>query len=362
MVEMGIIGFGGPHSEVRRNSVVDVNEQKILQLARQGNLQAVAVILNRHLIAEGVHIKVKANHRCLQVLLKAPEGANQTSVLQIIERQMADLRTNAFDLVKVYTPKPGTQTANLLHSFELSSLATTSNAPSQPAPPSRAPVHAQDNVQKDRASVASFLAQVNSLEELKALQNHPFFTGQCPQCGVAYQHEGQLPVYWDCSSCGWKDDLSSIMPQVVGQKPRSTVAEMKRLGNYLMEAGLLTESQINVALADQEITGMRLGEALARRGWVKEETIEYLMKKVILPERQQSPEIDLEVSRNLVKALLTQEPAAAPQAEASPVNAPEQRDRPNPLNAMPNERATLVLPDLDISEHLEDYLAPEGKP
>lgn len=345
---------------MRHNSVVDVNEQKILQLARQGNLQAVAVILNRHLIAEGVHIKVKANNRCLQVLLKAPEGANQTSVLQILERQMGELHTNAFDLVKVYTPKPGTQTANLLHSFELHSTPVAPSSPPPPSPPqysSGAPA----NRPEDRASVASFLAQVNSLEELKALESHPFFTGQCPQCGTAYQNEGQLPVYWDCRSCGWKDDLSNIMPHTTGQQPRNTAAEMKRLGNYLMEAGLLTESQINVALADQEITGMRLGEALARRGWVKEETIEYLMRKVILPERQQTPDADLEVSRNLVKALLkqqsgTQAPVSA-QAVQPPANTP--RDRTYPLPNIPNERATLVLPDLDISEHLEDYLAQE---
>jgi hypothetical protein len=137
---------------------------------------------------------------------------------------------------------------------------------------------------------------------------------------------------------------------------------MKRLGNYLMEAGLLTESQINVALADQEITGMRLGEALVRRGWVKEETIEYLMKKVILPERQHTTEGDLGVSRNLVQALLKQIPNSAPTSQVPPSPSNGQRqpspadNQSRPLSAVPNERATLVLPDLDISEHLEDYL------
>jgi len=67
----------------------------------------------------------------------------------------------------------------------------------------------------------------------------------------------------------------------------STVStRIKRLGSYLVEAGLLTQTQITVALADQEATGMRFGDILIARGWLNEQTIEYLMKKIILPERE----------------------------------------------------------------------------
>lgn len=62
-------------------------------------------------------------------------------------------------------------------------------------------------------------------------------------------------------------------------------AEAKPLSSYLIEAGLLTQQQIDDALAAQEVTEMRLREILVQRGWVKEQTIEYLMQKVILPER-----------------------------------------------------------------------------
>lgn len=60
----------------------------------------------------------------------------------------------------------------------------------------------------------------------------------------------------------------------------------KRLGGYLVEAGLLTPAQVDVVLNDQKMTGMRFGEILAARGWVKQQTIEYLMQKVILPEQE----------------------------------------------------------------------------
>ena len=59
----------------------------------------------------------------------------------------------------------------------------------------------------------------------------------------------------------------------------------KRIGSYLIDAGLLTESQVDVALADQETTGMKLGEIVVMRGWVNEKTMKYIIKKVIDTER-----------------------------------------------------------------------------
>ncbi len=66
----------------------------------------------------------------------------------------------------------------------------------------------------------------------------------------------------------------------------SALPHQKRIGGYLIDAGLLTPAQVDVALNDQKMTGMRFGEILATRGWVKQQTIEYLMTKVIMPERQ----------------------------------------------------------------------------
>ncbi|HAA29256.1 MAG TPA: hypothetical protein DCE56_18085 [Cyanobacteria bacterium UBA8553] len=59
----------------------------------------------------------------------------------------------------------------------------------------------------------------------------------------------------------------------------------KRLGHYLVEAGLLTQVQIEAALSEQKESGIRLGEMIAKKGWLKEQTIEGLIKEVILCER-----------------------------------------------------------------------------
>jgi hypothetical protein len=66
----------------------------------------------------------------------------------------------------------------------------------------------------------------------------------------------------------------------------STLSTAKKIGSYLVDAGLLTLDQINVALNDQQATGMRFGEIIVARGWLKEQTIEWIMLKVVEPERQ----------------------------------------------------------------------------
>jgi hypothetical protein len=65
-----------------------------------------------------------------------------------------------------------------------------------------------------------------------------------------------------------------------------TLSSPKKLGSYLMEAGLLTADQIKVVLNDQQATGMRFGEIVVARGWLKEQTVEWVVAKVIEPDRR----------------------------------------------------------------------------
>ncbi|MBE9030661.1 hypothetical protein IQ266_13055 [filamentous cyanobacterium LEGE 11480] len=63
--------------------------------------------------------------------------------------------------------------------------------------------------------------------------------------------------------------------------------EIKRLGSYLVDAGLVSPAQIDVALNDQEfMDSMRIGDILVTRGWIKQQTLDYLVDKIIEPEQQ----------------------------------------------------------------------------
>jgi hypothetical protein len=66
----------------------------------------------------------------------------------------------------------------------------------------------------------------------------------------------------------------------------------KRLGSYLIDAGLLSPYQVDVALNDQASTGLRFGEIIVERGWVKQQTIDYLHRKIIELEREIGQPLD----------------------------------------------------------------------
>lgn len=336
---------------------MDVDQTKILKLAQQGNQQAIAVVLNRHLMPKGAHIKVKHKDDCLQILLHTPQKAQQSTLIQMLRDQLLMLHPAGFSAVKIYNPHPGKKTASLIHEFGLNPTASTRNAAPTPNPPQAVSAPRQAAPTPQRSSVAEVLLHMSSLEDLKVLKDHPFFTGKCPRCGSPYIQQDPPPVYWDCQECGWEDNLSQLVPQANSDNTnQKNFADSKKLGNYLMEAGLLTSAQIEVALADQQITGMRLGEVLVRRGWVKEETIEYLMQKVILPERTSSQDQStsyMELSRKLLKTLMSQ--AGPTSSDASEPEIPPAPTPDKPKAPIASERATLVLPDADVSDYLDDF-------
>lgn len=59
----------------------------------------------------------------------------------------------------------------------------------------------------------------------------------------------------------------------------------KRIGSYLVDAGLLSLAQVEVVLSDQDSTEMRFGEILVSRGWLNFQTVEFLFHNVILPQQ-----------------------------------------------------------------------------
>jgi hypothetical protein len=60
------------------------------------------------------------------------------------------------------------------------------------------------------------------------------------------------------------------------------VSPQQRLGEILRQAGLISAAQVAVATHDQSLhTDMRLGEILALRGWLKQETADFFAEQWI---------------------------------------------------------------------------------
>ena len=54
-----------------------------------------------------------------------------------------------------------------------------------------------------------------------------------------------------------------------------TLVKRKRIGEILLAADLVSPAQIDVALQDQQYNSLHLGEILALRGWIKQETADF---------------------------------------------------------------------------------------
>ncbi|HEY9825833.1 MAG TPA: hypothetical protein V6D19_10320 [Stenomitos sp.] len=90
----------------------------------------------------------------------------------------------------------------------------------------------------------------------------------------------------------------------------------KPLGAYLVEAGLLSEAQVGVILADQGTTSLPFGEIVVTRGWIKAQTIEYLMQKIVLPERDAQKSQSYRKRADLEQALTRQRPQVSSSDDA----------------------------------------------
>ena len=63
------------------------------------------------------------------------------------------------------------------------------------------------------------------------------------------------------------------------KKKQAIALSRKPLGETLMEAGLISASQIEIALREQKIQGMRIGEIFALHNWVEQVTADFFVEK-----------------------------------------------------------------------------------
>jgi hypothetical protein len=174
----------------------------------------------------------------------------------------------------------------------------------------------------------------------------------------------------------WKDNMREISDRYPTQHSAQRIASLstpKRIGGYLVEAGLLTHDQINVALTDQQATGMRFGEIIVARGWLKEQTVEWIVTKVIEPERQSgspsgSPSANLMQAAEVARPQPTKQPAVLKQAVANQGQA-KQSTHSTPHFAesvtVPSEseraaQKTFVRREVPIAKPLPSVGSPDG--
>ena len=76
------------------------------------------------------------------------------------------------------------------------------------------------------------------------------------------------------------------------QKNENLISTNKKpLGEILIESGLITASQIEVALQQQDEKGLRIGEILASHNWIKQKTADFFATQwdELIQEKQKKP-------------------------------------------------------------------------
>ena len=80
--------------------------------------------------------------------------------------------------------------------------------------------------------------------------------------------------------------LKESAQEQTGSVSTRSIRRSAHLGRFLIDAELITEHQLERALSEQKNNTLPIGQILSGNGFVRQQTIEYLMNKVIIPERE----------------------------------------------------------------------------
>jgi protease PrsW len=94
----------------------------LVKLAQQGDLGAIAQVLNRHLKPRGITAKLLLRDQCLKILLSSSRPLSQPAFVQFIQKQVASLRIPSIKLVRVYSQQIGEATPTWSQEFILPAI------------------------------------------------------------------------------------------------------------------------------------------------------------------------------------------------------------------------------------------------
>ncbi|MEH2338846.1 hypothetical protein [Nostoc sp.] len=84
-----------------------MTQPNILKLAKQGDTQAIASLMNRHLHPKGITAKVAFKDACLEVILESAQVPNQQILVAFIRKGLTALGAASIERVKVNGQQTG---------------------------------------------------------------------------------------------------------------------------------------------------------------------------------------------------------------------------------------------------------------
>ncbi|MBD2431031.1 MULTISPECIES: type IV pilin-like G/H family protein [Fischerella] len=100
-----------------------MTQQNFLELAKQGDAQAIAFLINKQLKPKGITAKVALKDNCLQVMLESPQLQNEKALVDLIRKGITNLGTKSIERVKVYGRQTGEDFPTWSQDFSIGNLA-----------------------------------------------------------------------------------------------------------------------------------------------------------------------------------------------------------------------------------------------
>ena len=96
-----------------------MTQPNLLELAKQGDVNAIATLMNRKLQPKGIIAKAGMKNDCLQIVLSAAEVPPQQTLVALIHKSMTSLGAEAIKRVKVYGKQTGEEIPAWDEEFEV---------------------------------------------------------------------------------------------------------------------------------------------------------------------------------------------------------------------------------------------------
>lgn len=96
-----------------------VNHQTVLKLAKQGEAQAIALLINQALYPKGIQVRVVRKDRCLHVLLDAAQVPGRFPYSRIVYAAVFCLGISALQTLQVYGRRQGDRLPSWTEAFRL---------------------------------------------------------------------------------------------------------------------------------------------------------------------------------------------------------------------------------------------------
>jgi WD40 repeat protein len=129
-----------------------MTQPNLLELAKQGNANAIATLINRQLQPKGISAKAEVKNGCLQIMLESAQVPKEQAMVAFVRKGMMGLGTSSIKKVRVYGRQIGEDFPAWTQEFLLGTKLPSPAPLSTRVPP---PVSNSDDPNVDLASLIS---------------------------------------------------------------------------------------------------------------------------------------------------------------------------------------------------------------